>query len=109
MTGIREPNTKKKNVSEPVGVAQTEDSENPECEADEEGKLFPGIAIWVAFSLPLSLAGQLESIIVRVVQCSGLSPVICKVNFLLWIQNPFSPMYVLYSQCMFSISFLEFF
>ena len=106
MTGIREPNTKKKNVSEPVGVPQPEDSENPEGEADEEGKLFPGIAIWVAFSLPLSLCGQLESIIVRVVQCSGLSPVICKVNFIkIFCYGSKIP----FHQCMFSTSFLQFF
>ena len=49
-------------------------------ETDEDGKLYPGVALWVAFSVPACLVGLMESTIVQMVQSSGLSPLLCKVS-----------------------------
>ena len=77
VTGITEPGKKKKEREGDTAADATAESTE-----SEDGKLFPGIALWVAFSVPSCLIGLMESTIVQIVQSSGLSPLLCKVSLL---------------------------
>ena len=84
ITGIRIPTQHKRKADKQGegdgGSEATTESENQEDDQeDESAKVHPGIAIWVAFSIPSCLATNVEAMVTQIVQSSCLSPVQCKV------------------------------
>ena len=83
MTGIKEPKSQKRKSSEENEEEDAgENATDGENETEEDsGKMYPGIAVWVAFNAPMCHIQDIENTIIQVVQSSGLSPVSCKVSF----------------------------
>lgn len=53
-----------------------------EPQAEDDDKVYPGVAIWAAFSVPVCLIPQKETELLAVLQTCGFSILECKViNF----------------------------
>ena len=88
ITGIRLPNPQKRKAGNNEGDNDEDDdergvddrvSDNEPAVDPQAAKVYPGIALWVAFSIPSCLASNIEAQVIQIVQSSCLSPVQCKV------------------------------
>jgi hypothetical protein len=83
VTGIVEPKGKKRKLSSEetnVGDQAEEGSGDKDEEEEDDGKLYPGIALWMAYSVPDCLVGKVQNNIMQMIQACGLSPIQCKVT-----------------------------
>ena len=79
VTGVRIPAQRKRKAGDPQGESTQASQDQEEDTEEDPAKVHPGIAVWVAFSIPDCLTTNVEGLVTQIVQSSCLSPVVCKV------------------------------